>query len=173
MSPAGIGAIVVGAGALYVALEKFRKTSFGVNGWTVDGILGAALIMLHVENVANLIGADWHSVYRSPEIQRALYESKRKDPVKWAVVESSAKKAGLSTEAYVAKLSTGSRHSRGLAADFTARGLAMDALADRIYGLAKAGRIGKVKKVLNERDHVHVEWWAPWEQPKPTILESV
>lgn len=166
-------AVAAGAGVLYGALERFRRTSHGDNPWSVDGFIGATLIMGHVETVANLTGATWSSVFRSPQVQRALYNAKRKDPAQWAVVEAGARKRGMSTEAYVEFLSTNTRHARALAADFTHAKLTTAQLAVQIFEHAKAGRIGRVKKVLDERDHVHVEWLAPWEAARSPVLETL
>lgn len=168
-----VGAIVVGAGALYGALERFRKTSHGDNPWNVDGFIGATLIMGHVELIASVTGASWNSVFRSEVVQRALYDAKRKNPAQWEVVEAGARKRGMTTEQYVEFLSKGTRHARGLAADFSKAGTSTEILARDIFALAKAGRVGKVKKVLDERDHAHVEWWAPWEEAKAPVLEAL
>ncbi len=169
----GAEAVAVGAGlaTLYALLEHFRRTSHGANPWTVEGFVGAAFIHSYVKTAAAATSSHWNSVFRSPAIQRALYEAKRKDPAQWAVVQAGAKARGVSTEQYVEMLSTGSRHTRGLAADFS--GKPITELSRSIFELAKLGRIGPVKKVLDERDHAHVEWWAPWETAKAPVLETL
>lgn len=136
-------------------------------------MLGAALIMGHVETVAKMTGAEWNSVFRAESIQRAIYDAKRGNPAQWAVVQAGAQKRGMSTEAYVEMLAKQGRHLRGLAADFSKKGTPTSVLAPQIFDLAKRGLIGKVKKVLDERDHVHVEWYAPWEMSKAPTLESL
>lgn len=172
MTPALV-AIATGAAALYVALEKFRKTTHGDNPWSVDGFIGATVIMGHVELISMLTGASWNSVYRSEQVQRSLYEAKRKVPAQWDVVKAGAAKRGMTPDQYVEFLSKGTRHARGLAADFSKQGTSTAVLSRDIFELAKAGRVGKVKKVLDERDHAHVEWWAPGEQAKEPVLESL
>jgi len=167
--------IIAGATAvgLYGALEVMRRTRHGANEWTIEGIVGALSIYGAVHTIAARTGAAWNSVFRAPSVQRALYDAKRKDPNQWAVVVASAAKAKMSVEAYVEFLSTNTRHARGLAADFSKAGKSTAELAREIYTLAKAGVIGTVKKVLDERDHVHVEWWAPWQTANAPILEHV
>lgn len=168
-------AALIAAGAIgaFVAFEVFRKTRHGSNPWTFEGFMGVLHIMPHVMRVASETGADWNSVFRSPVIQRAIYDAKRKDPAQWAVVVASAAKAGKTVEQYVEFLATAGRHLRGLAGDFSKKSTTTDILSRQIFELAKAGKIGPVKKVLDERDHAHVEWYGPGEIVKPPVLEAV
>jgi hypothetical protein len=165
------GAVIAGGLALGVYLERFRKTSHGANPWTMEGLVGALWISWHVDRVVALTGASHNSSFRHPRIMQKVYDSKRGNPAQWDVVVASAKSRGVTVDAYVAGLIKGSRHTRGLAGDFSGRPIG--ALADEIFALAKAGKIGPVKKVLDERDHVHVEWFAPWETVKAPTLQRV
>ncbi len=163
--------LIGGAALLRKFMEDFRKTSHGENPWTFSGFFNALTIAGHVASAARITGARWNSVFRSPQVQKAVYDGKRKDPVKWAVVVASAKSAGMDVEAYVQKLSTGTRHARALAADFA--GKPIGPLGRELFELAKAGRIGPVKKVLDERDHVHVEWYGPAEKRAAPTYQAV
>lgn len=164
-------AVSAGVGALYTALEPFRKTSHGHNPWTLEGFVNAASISRYIKAASELTGASFSSCYRSPQVQRRLYDSKRKDPAKWAVVVSGAEKAGMSVENYVEFLSTRTRHARALAGDFVGKPIGQ--LATDLHQLALAGKIGPVKKVLDERDHAHVEWYGPGEAVEPPKLERL
>ncbi len=167
--------VAIGAGlvALHAHHEAYRRTSHGENPWTVEGFVGVSWISGYVDAVCRLTGASSSSIYRAPQVQAAVYEAKRKSAAQWAVVEASAKKAGMTADAYVAMLLKRGRHMRGLAGDFDKPGTTTAQLAAEIFEHAKAGRIGPVKKILDERDHAHVEWLAPWESVRSPVLEGV
>jgi hypothetical protein len=168
-----LAAVAGTLGAAYVALEAFRSTSHGQNPWTLDGFVSVLLIALHVKHIAEQTNSSIGSVYRSPEVQAAVYKAKLDNPTQRGYVQSLADKAGMAIDDYVRTVVQTSRHMRGLAADFTPRAMSVPAAAVAIHDLALSGHVGRVKLVLQEGDHVHVEWYGAGEQASPVKLGSV
>lgn len=175
MSRDAFGLLAAMSATVYLAFERYRQTTHGQNPWTLDGAFGVLSIAMPVERIVAGLGAALTSVYRSPQVMRAVYESKKSNAKAWSVVTLLASRRGMSTDAYVEQIVNTSRHLRGLAADFVPKNMAVPDAAKLIHTSAMQGELGAVKLVLAEGDHVHVEWWAPWEnaQRVPPRLEAV
>ena len=136
--------LAAGAGAAFLALERYRKTNHGENPWTLEALTNAIVYSSHYERFLALIDdtdGEPNSVYRSERINTAVGGVKE------------------------------SRHLKALACDGKPKRLSLKAAQDIVYAAAMRGELGPVKRVTAEpnRGAVHVEWWAQNETARPPV----
>lgn len=124
-------------GALFVSLERYRKTSHGQNPWTVDGLMNVVRLQGHFERAAELIDGAITSVFRSEGVNKAA--------------------GGVPT----------SRHLRGLAVDIKPRMLTPREALTKLLAAAERGELGPVRTILEEPTVVHIEYLAADETAAP------
>lgn len=122
-----------GLGALYVAFDRYRRTSHGKNPWTLDGFMAVATLHQRFEQAARMIDGTITSVFRSERVNKAA--------------------GGVET----------SRHLDGLAVDIKPRLHSPKEAAEKLYAAAVRGELGPVRTVLEEPTVVHVDFFAPGE----------